>query len=438
MNNAIPHNLDAEIAVLGAVLFRPTLANEVISKLKTDDFYAQSSRAAFEAICTLSAQNKDISPITVADATGGKVATVDLLQMADQSVATAETIGTYIDMVRESSIRRQVIAFARKAQAQAQEGDSLEDILSAIESDWFSITSEQSADWEINRDLVIRHMGTLEERYEKKGITGVSTGFPELDRVTGGWGPGHLIFLGATPKMGKTSMAMHFALHAGVPVLFFTLEMLPEELVDRQISAVGRVDGQALKTGLIGEYQWQQIHDAGNQLVKLPIGWVKKSGLTVTKIKAVCRRFQAQHGLGLVIIDQLDKIYERRERGETEVAATARITRGLKNLANDLRVPVICLVQLLDKEVVKRKTPRPTHGDIRGSSCPDQDGDVILYLWRPEFYWHNRPQFKGKAEIIVARQRSGPPASVWVKWEPRYTLFGQLAREEWLKEEDLR
>lgn len=436
--NTIPHNIDAEIAVLGAILFRPALANEAISKLKADDFYSQNNRAVFESICNLAAQNKDISPITVADATDGKVTTMDLLQMTEQSVVTSETVGTYIDIVKESSIRRQIITFARKAQAQAQEEDNLEDLLSSIESSWFEITKEQSAEWEMNRDLVMRHMATLEERYEKKGITGVPTGFMELDRVTAGWGLGHLIFLGATPKMGKTSMAMHFALHSGVPTLFFTLEMLPEELVDRQISAVGRIDGQAIKTGQIGEYQWQQIHDTGSELIKMPIGWVKKTGMNVTEIKAVCRRFQSQHGLGLVIIDQLDKIYEKRERGETEVAVTGRITRALKNMANELQVPVICLVQLLDKEVVKRKIPRPTYGDIRGSSCPDQDGDVILYLWRPEFYWQNKANLRGKAEIIVARQRSGPPASVWVKWEPRYTLFGQLPHEEWLREEDLR
>lgn len=439
MNNAIPTSIDAEIALLGAILYKPSLANEIISKLKADDFYSNQNRTVFEAICSLTAQNKDISPITVAGITGDKVTMTDLLQMSEQSLmVTPQAFEIYIGMVRESSIRRQIIAFASRAQLKVREEDNLDDLLSSIETSWFEITKEQSADWEMNSDLVMRHLVTLEDRCVNKGITGVATGFPELDRVTAGWGKGHLVFVGAAPKMGKTSLAMHFALHSGVPTVFFTLEMLPEEILDRQISAVGRIDGQSIKTGNLSEYDWGKVVNTGGQLTKKPIGWVKKTGMNTTEIKAVCRRFQAQHGLGLVIIDQLDKIRERTERGEKKTDSIGRVTGALKSMANDLQVPVICLVQLLDKEVSRRQSPRPTYGDIRDSSCPDQDGDVILYLWRPEFYQQNKPHLKGKAEIIIARQRSGPPASVWVKWEPRYTLFDQLPVEEWLRDEDLR
>ncbi|WP_409449714.1 DnaB-like helicase C-terminal domain-containing protein [Candidatus Igneacidithiobacillus taiwanensis] len=148
----------------------------------------------------------------------------------------------------------------------------------------------------------------------------------------------------------------------------------------------------------------------------------------------MAHRFQARHGLGLVIIDQLDRVLEPEKRGENLSARIGRTTRKLKDMARDLRVPVICLVQLLDKQTATRKSPRPGYGDVRDSSHPDQDCDVMLYLWRPEFYWPNKPGVRGLAEIIVARQRSGPPGSVWVRWKPRYTSFANLPPDEWPRE----
>ena len=439
VRNEIPQHIDAETALLGTVLYKPEMAHEIISKLKAGDFYSSRNRTVFEAISSLVAQNKDVSAITVNIESGGKVLISDLAQMLEQSnVVIPQQVDTYIGMVKEASIRRQIISFGKTAAYKALEGDSLDDLLNEVESSWFDITKDTAAEWEMNHSLILRHMGILEERYEKKGITGVSTGFPELDRVTGGWRPGQLIFVGAVPKMGKTSLGQHFALHCGAPVLFFTLEMLPEELADRQMSATGRIDGQSLKTGNLSEQEWAKIHEAKNKLAEIPIGWVKKTGMNVTEIKAVCRRFQQQHGLGLVVIDQLDKIREKPLSGEKKTDAIGRVTAALKAMTNELIVPVICLVQLLDKQVTKRTNPRPTYGDVRDSSCPDQDGDVVIYIWRPEFYWPHKSHFRGKAEIIVARQRSGPSSSVWVKWEPRFTSFDQLPYEQWLKEDDLR
>lgn len=419
------------------MLYKPAIAHEIISKLKADDFYSQRNRTVFEAICALSAQNKDVSVITVSSETAGKILVSDLAQMLDESSIALPQMDTYVGMVKEASIRRQIISFGKMAAYKAVEGDSLEDILNEVETSWFGITKDTAAEWEMNHSLLFRHMEIIEERYAKKGITGVKTGFPELDTVTGGWRPGQLVFVGAVPKMGKTSLGQHFALNSQVPTLFFTLEMLPEELMDRQVSAIGRVDGQNIKTGNLSEQDWAKIHEAKNKLANVPIGWVKKTGMNVTEIKAVCRRFQQQHGLGLVVIDQLDKIRERTASGEKKTDVIGRVTTALKAMSNELMVPVICLVQLLDKQVTRRTSPRPTYGDIRDSSCPDQDGDVIVYLWRPEFYWPHKQQFRGKAEIIIARQRSGPSSAVWVKWEPRFTLFDQLPYEQWLREEDL-
>lgn len=436
-HNEIPQQIDAENAIFGAVLLNPHLANEVIAKLTVDDFYLGRNKAIYNAVAGLLTANKDITTITVNQATEDNVTAVDIAGLTGVA-AVPSLLDTYIGMVKEASIRRKLISFSRIAATKSTENAPLEQVLSDVEKAWFDLTKEQTADYEMNQAVILKTMKNIEERFRRQGITGVKTGFPELDNVTGGWQPGHLIFLGAVPKMGKTSMAQHFTINSGVPTLFFTLEMLPEEIGDRQLSAAAKVDGKDIRTGKLNSEKWEALGAASALLYNIPIGWVKKSDITVTEMRAVARRFQAEHGLGLIVIDQLDKIREKRISGETKSDNIGRITKQLKNMARDLEVPVICLVQLLDKQLTKRSTPRPTFGDIRDSSCPEQDGDVIMFLWRPEFYFPQKTQFKGKAEIIVARQRAGPSASVWVWWEPQFTVFTNMARALWPSEEDFK
>jgi len=424
----LPHNIDAEAAVLGAAIIHEELPHELISNLNAGDFYMGNHQAIYKAITGLVTEGKPVSMVTVAQKS--KVSAAEIAQIANQHVIPAQ-FQAHCDIVKENATRRRIIMFGMKAQHAATRNEKLEDVMSAVENDWFEITKDESADWEMNRDLLVRHMQTVQSRSDSGGVTGVSTGFVDLDRVTLGWQPGQLIFLGATPKMGKTSMGLHFTLHSKVPTLFFTLEMLPEEIADRQLSARTKIQGQKIRSGKFSDSDWSTMVKAGNELSKLPIGWVKKSGMSVTEIRAVCRRFQAEKGLGLVVIDQLDKIREKRMSNESKTDMIGRITYGLKAMARDLQVPVVVLVQLLDKQTAKRGNPRPTFGDIRDSSCPDQDGDVVLFLWRPEFYWPDKAQFRNKAEIIVSRQRAGPPGSVWVLWQPEYTSFLNLAREYW-------
>lgn len=439
-NQEMPHNIDAETAVLGAILsgHHQNMALELISQLKADDFYDGFHRAVYKAIAKLVGENKDVSLVTVSHA--DKNLSPSKLASIYNSQALPEQFGYYAEILKELSTRRKLIMFGIKSQELARKtGGDLGDILADIEKTFFNITKHESAEWEMNLDLMLRHQKELEHRYTHKGeIQGVKTGFIDLDKMTSGWGKGQLIFLGAVPKMGKTSMGLHFALNSNQPTLFFTLEMLPEEIADRQISSKARVEGDRIKNGDFEDDHWQRTVEAAKYLSKLPIGWVKKSGMTVTEIRAVCRRFQAEHGLGLVVIDQLDKIYEPKQKGELKTDAIGRITSQLKNMARDLEVPVIVLLQLLDKQMAKRSTPRPTFGDIRDSSCPDQDGDVVMFLWRPEFYWPNKDHLKNKAEIIVSRQRSGKTGSVWVNWMPDYTLFTSMAKEFWPKEEELK
>jgi len=434
----MPHNIDAEAAILGAVITgeHPNLPHELITKLKADDFYHGMHQAVYKAISQQVADNKPVGLIGINEALPD-ISVVELTNIMGQQCFPSQ-FDYYCRLVKENSTRRKLIEHSIRVRNLVYEDEDIDDILSDIEKSFYDITKDEAVDWETNFDLMVRHQKTLSERYNNKGqVQGVKTGFVDLDKMTGGWRPGQLIFLGAVPKMGKTSAGLHFALHSQVSTLFFTLEMLPEEIADRQLSIGAQVKGYRIKNGYFNEDHWQKVTQASRNLSRLPIGWVKKSGMTVTEIRAVCRRFQAEHGLGLVIIDQLDKIHEPRHKGEMKTDIIGRVTSSLKNMARDLEVPVIVLVQLLDKATSKRASPRPTFGDIRDSSCPDQDGDVIIYLWRPEFYWPQKEQLKGKAEIIVSRQRSGAAGSIWVTWQPDYTAFLSLVKESWPKESDL-
>lgn len=432
----VPHNDEAERQVIGGLVFDPSLAAEIASQLKPEDFYDGSCRKCYEVILQDFQAGREVTPLTVAEK-----AKQDPSWIID---AMAGTIGPiqvreYVRLVKEHSRRRQIIRLASEAAQKARDTTTGEEglaaVLNELQQELFAATKGEGEDWEMNLSLITRHFATIEKRKGTNGVTGIPSGFPDLDKLTAGWQPGQLIFLGAVPKMGKTSMALHFALHSKVPTLFFTLEMLPEEIADRQFASVGKIPAQKIKTGNLRDEDWPKLVEAGGKLAEAPLGWVKKAGLTVTQMKAICRRFQAEHGLGLVVIDQLDKIYEKPLHDENRSDTIGRTTRALKIMAMDLQVPVICLLQLLDKQVSKRAVPRPAPGDVRDSSYPEQDADLMLYLWRPSFYWPNKKQYENKAEVIISRQRSGAAGSVWLTWLPEYTAFGNLPWTEWPQEE---
>ncbi len=432
----IPHNEQAEQQVIGGLVFDPSLVAEIANQLKPEDFYDGRCRRCYEVILQDFQAGREITPLTVAEK-----AQQDSGWIIDAMTATIgpTQVREYTKLVKEHSQRRQIIRLASEAIQKACDTstgeDGLVEVLNELQQGVFTASKGDGEDWEMNSSLITRHFSIIEKRKGLNGVTGVTSGFPDVDKLTAGWQPGQLIFLGAVPKMGKTSIALYFALHSKVPTLFFTLEMLPEEIADRQFASVAKISAQKIKTGNLKDEDWYKMVEAGGKLADVPLGWVKKPGLTVAQIKAICRRFQMEHGLGLVIIDQLDKIYEKPRYEEKQTETIGRTTHALKSMAMDLEIPVICLVQLLDKEVSKRAVPRPGPGDVRGSSYPEQDCDLMLYLWRPSFYWPNKKQYENKAEVIISRQRSGATGSVWVTWLPDYTAFENLPWTEWPEEE---
>jgi replicative DNA helicase len=429
-------NTEVEKAVIGGLLLAPESLSQA-AHLSPDDFFDPKCKAIYSSILELDMAGKEISIVTVQDKCRNRVNIEELMQIQNYGVIPSE-IGDYVDRIKQYSARRRLTSLSRVVVDMArQDNIGISEIIAKIEDELYAINHRAIGDWVMNLEVMKDYYDVLEERAKnpsEDGLVGVDTGFRDLNRITAGWRPGQLIYLGAVPKMGKTTLALHFALNADVPVLFFSLEMLPIELADRQISYLADdITSDQLRKGTWGEKGWEEINKAMGPLSEAPIGWVQKTGLTVTEIKAICRRFQAEHGLGLVIIDQMDKIHEPHNRGENTAAVVQRKSNKLKALAMDLQVPVITLVQLLDKQVSKRANPRPEHGDIRDSSGPDQDADVVLYLWRPGFYQKNKNDL---AEIIVARQRSGESSSIWVRWEAMHTRFKYLPYSMWPKEGD--
>lgn len=425
----MPHNTEAERRLVATVCLHPELTHKL--QLVADDFYDKISRTLYQTICDLVATGTEISLVVIADRCKSTIQASTIAELVKEPLLEYE-IESVADIVKQYAKRRALVRLAQTLATGARDNNQdIGELCQSAQMKLVELIKGRTTEWESNYDLVFRHFEVIEERYQAGGVLGIKSGFGDLDEITGGFQPGQLIFLGAAPKMGKTSFALHVALNCEVPVLFFTLEMLPEELADREFAATARINSKLIRMGRLDESAWRKISDALPELGRKPIYWVKQSGLTTADIRAISMRCKDEHGLGLIIIDQLDKIFEKRYEGESDATRIGRVTSALKNIARDLEVPLLCLVQLLDKAIARRGNPRPQPGDVRDSSYPDQDCDIMLYLWRPEFYYPDKPEWKNLAEIIVARTRSIGTGSVWVRWEPEYTTYQRLFRGDW-------
>ncbi len=431
----LPFNLEAERAFVGTLMVYPDELPRFRSRVSPDDLYAEIPRRAYTGLCAIADSGGVPSMPLLLEQGQGKLSAVQIAELARGAVMPFE-LDRLAEIILEDSRKRALLKLARELAMKAYDDEvTSADAIAYAESALAQLQNRGAVPWVMNRDLLVEHMEVLEERYSKGGVIGIPTGFKDLDEHLGGLVPGNLIFLAAVPKTGKTSWALHVALNCGVPCLFFTLEMLPSELADRELSMKAKIPARNIRTGKMDDEAWKRLGSVLGPLADTPLAFVAQSGLTVADIRSICQHFKAQHGLGLVIIDQLDKIREPRVRGENDTTRIGRVTGALKCMARDLEVPVICLAQLLDKAIAQRAVPRPQHGDIRDSSYPDQDADVVLYLWRPSLYWPEEEAWRNLVEIIIARSRATAEGSVWVRWVPEFTLFELLDRASWPKGE---
>lgn len=431
-----PQNIEAEQAVLGAIFLEPsslTVASEI---LIPEDFYRASHQKIYNAMLKLNDEGKVVDLVTVTEElasakliedTGG----VSYLSELANSVPTAANIEYYARIVEEKSLLRRLI---RTATEIASDGYSREDeveaLLSEAEKNILAVAQRKNAGAFHNiKDVLVRTYDNIEEMHNRVGeITGISTGFAELDRMTAGFQRNDLIIVGARPSVGKTAFALNIAsnvaIKTGENVAIFSLEMGAEQLVMRMLCSEGNIDAQRLRTGSLTDDDWGKLTMAMGALSNSGIFIDDTPGVRISEIRSKCRRLQQEHGLGMILIDYLQLILGSGRSGENRQQEVSEISRSLKQLARELKVPVIALSQL-SRGVEQRQDKRPMMSDIRESGSIEQDADIVAFLYRDDYY-DKESENKNIIEIIIAKQRNGPTGTVSLAFVKEYNKFVNL------------
>ena len=432
-----PHSIEAEESVLGAVLLSADAANIAMEKLHAPDFYRPAHQQVFEAIRGLFDANEPIDAVTVSevlrrDGSLELMGGVDFLTGLLDMVPTTSNIEYYADIVEEHALRRRLMQVGGKIGSLATElQEPIADVLDRSEQEVFLVSERRIGEGLAPLDPLLGPAIEKAEELQRAGseITGIPTGYHDLDRKLAGLHPTNLIIIAARPSMGKSALALNIAKNVALqdkPVAIFSLEMSREEVVSRMLCSTGRIDLQRLNTGRLTEADFTKLSNAASQLYKKPIYVDDSPGLTVTEIRAKSRRLRRHPGLGLVVVDYLQLMHG--SGGENRQQEIALISRSLKNLARELEVPVIALSQL-NRALEQREDKRPRLGDLRESGALEQDADVVMFIYRDEYYRPDQTETKGMAEIVIAKHRQGAVGRVPMTFLPEFTLFADMGRD---------
>ena len=437
-----PHSLEAEQSVLGGLLLDNEATDRVGDILAPADFYSEAHRLIYQHVVALISDGKPADVVTLSEALGSAqkldyVGGLAYLGALVQNVPTAANIRHYAAIVRERSILRQLAATAGDIADTAYNplGRSAKEILDQAEAKVLHIAEQGSRGQQQFAPIgellvgVVERIETLFNRDDPSEVTGVPTGFADLDKMTSGLQPGDLVVVAGRPSMGKTAFALnigeHVALAAGLPVAVFSMEMGASQLALRMIGSVGRLDQHKLRTGRLASDDWERLSSALGRLNEAPILIDETPALNVIEVRSRARRLMKQYGkLGLVIVDYL-QLMQSSSQGENRATEISEISRGMKALAKELKVPVMALSQL-NRSLEQRPNKRPVMSDLRESGAIEQDADVILFIYRDEVY-NPDTQDKGTAEIIIGKQRNGPIGTVRLTFLGEYTRFESFA-----------
>lgn len=434
-----PQNLEAEQSVLGGILIENEAINKVMEILTPDDFYRDGHRKIYAALIDLSERDEPADLITMTnelrkkdqlDAIGGASYLASLID----SVPTAANIEYYARIVREKAVLRKLIETSTEIITQSyQDRGDVENFLDEAEKAIFEISERRvrPAFYSI-REVVKASLDTISKLYEKKElITGIPSGFKELDKMTAGFQPSDMIIVAGRPSMGKTAFCLNVAQYAAIerktPIAIFSLEMSKEQLVIRMLCSQSQVEGTRLRTGFLHESDWTKLTLAAGTLYEAPIFIDDTAALSVLELRAKARRLKADHRLGMLVIDYL-QLMKGRSRVESRQQEISEISRSLKALAKELNIPVIAVSQL-SRKTEERTGNRPQLSDLRESGAIEQDADVILFLFREEVY-NRQEENQGKAELIIGKQRNGPIGKVDLAFMDRFTTFKDLYKGE--------
>lgn len=444
-----PHSLEAEQAVLGGLLLENDAMDRVVDLIGELDFYRHDHRLIFKQAQALIEQNKPADVVTVFELLekhGQAIEAGGLAYLSGlvQAVPSAANIRRYAEIVRERSVMRRLVEVGTFISDSAYEpmGRGAEDLLDQAEAKVFEIAEGNARSQQTFLDIgplltqVVDKIDTLYNREGDSDVTGIPTGFVDLDNMTSGLQPGDLVIVAGRPSMGKTAFAMnvaeHVALEASKAVAVFSMEMGAVQLLMRMIGSVGRLDQHKLKTGKLQDEDWQKLSYAVGRLNDVQLYIDESAGLTVREVRARSRRLARRcNGLGLIVIDYL-QLMSGNSRDQNRTAEVSEISRSLKSLAKELQVPVIALSQL-NRSLEQRTDKRPMMSDLRESGAIEQDADLILFMYRDEYYNPDSPE-KGMAEVIIGKQRNGPTGRVRLTFRGEYSRFenfSQLNESAW-------
>lgn len=438
LKRVLPHSIEAEQSVIGSMIMDReaiTIASEVICG---DDFYGRQYGVLFDAMVELNDEGKPVDLVTLQDRLREKdvppeVSSLEFIRDLITAVPTSANIKYYANIVAEKSTLRKLIRLNEEIANTCYTGkESLEVILEDTEKRVFELVQKRNTgEFVPIRQIVMNAMDKIEIASRNDGnVTGIATGFIDLDYRTAGMQPSDLILVAARPSMGKTAfvlnMAQYMAFNQNQTVAIFSLEMSKEQLVNRLFSMESRVDSQHLRTGKLSDAEWEKLIESAGMIGRSNLIIDDTPGISISELRSKCRKYKLEHDLKIIIIDYLQLMSGSGRGSDSRQQEISDISRSLKALARELSVPVVALSQL-SRAVEQRPDHRPMLSDLRESGAIEQDADVVMFIYRDDYYNKDTDK-KGIAEIIIAKQRNGPIGTVELVWMPDYTKFANIKK----------
>ncbi|MBO4617578.1 primary replicative DNA helicase [Lachnospiraceae bacterium YSD2013] len=435
----LPNSTDAEKSVIGSMLMDRDAITTASEILTGDDFYVKQNQILFETMVELHNEGKPVDLVTLQNRLKEKdippeITAMEFVRELLEATPTSANVKYYANIVAEKATLRKLIKATEGVENDCyNQKDSVDTIMDEAEKNIFKVLQRRNAGDYVPISTVVNNaLDKISLAARNKGaVTGIPTGFIDLDFKTAGLQPSDLVLIAARPSMGKTAfvlnIAQHVAFKQGLPTAIFSLEMSKEQLVNRLFSLQSGVDAQKLRTGNLDESDWEMLIEGATDIGQSKLIIDDTPGISIGELRSKCRRYKLEHGLSIIMIDYLQLMTGSGKNAESRQQEISEISRSLKGLARELQVPVIALSQL-SRAVESRPDKRPMLSDLRESGAIEQDADVVMFIYRDDYYNHESPD-KGISEIIIAKQRNGPIGTVKLAWLPELTKFANLARD---------
>lgn len=435
----MPSNREAEGSVIGSMIMDRDAIVTAMEMLISEDFYYQQYGVLFDAMVELYNQGLPVDLVTLQNKLKEKdvppeIASLEFVGELVTAVPTSANVKYYAQIVKDNALRRKIIKVNQEIENDCYLGkESVDVVMAETEKKLFQLLSSHggSSDYVPIRQVVMNALEKIENAAKTTGtVTGIPTGFIDLDYRTAGLQPSDLILVAARPSMGKTAfvlnIAQYVAFHEHMCTAIFSLEMSKEQLVNRLFSLESRVDAQALRTGNLSDADWEKLIEGAGTIGNSELIIDDTAGISISEMRSKCRKYKQEHDLKLIIIDYLQLMSGSGKSSDSRQQEISDISRSLKSLARELSVPVIALSQL-SRAVEQRPDHRPMLSDLRESGAIEQDADVVMFIYRDDYYNHDS-EMKGISEIIIAKQRNGPIGTVNLVWLPQYTKFANMEK----------